>query len=313
MPISSIRSYESEPCYHADSLRLVRMSGSGVLQTSLDAGWRSVLLVRRELPEALESFEMPSTADHHVGLVVRGTSEFSSVHNGRAYRTTKRPGHLTMSAPRQTHRMSWRSLSPERGEVLSVFLPAVYFEEAAEEYRRAGTPVQAEVLCGMGATDGIVAQVMESLSTAAGQGLPDSYADSAARYLATHLLSMAHRWPESTMGRSAGHELTDRRLARVMEYLEHHHREDVSNQQMAEVAGISPFHFTRLFKRKVGCTPHRYLLQLRMQSARKMLRGTDLSVLEVAAACGYANPSHFAAAFCNAFGQNPGEFRGSLG
>jgi AraC family transcriptional regulator len=163
----------------------------------------------------------------------------------------------------------------------------------------------------MGVGDPIVGQVMQSLGAAARDRMPDSYADSAARYLATHLLSTAHRWPESTVSRHPG-ELTDRRLARVMEYLEHHHREDVSNQQMAEVAGISPFHFTRLFKRKVGCTPHRYVLQLRMQSARKMLRGTDLSVLEVAAACGYANPSHFAAAFCNAFGQNPGEFRGSL-
>jgi len=297
--------------FHDSSLRLARASGTGVLESSLDAGWSSLLVVRRGVPLAKESFETPAVEDFHIGLVVRGVSDFTGVHEGRTYTTRKEPGHVTLAAPTETYRMSWKSVSGEPGEVLSVFLPAVYFSEAAEEYRRAGTAMARGAVCAMGVGDPIVGQVMQSLRAAAQDGMPDSYADSAARYLATHLLATAHRWSDATVGRDPG-DLTDRRLARVLEYLEHQHREDVSNQQLAEVAGISPFHFARLFKRKVGCTPHQYVQRLRMQSARKMLRGTDLSVLAVASACGYANASHFAAAFCNAFGQNPGEFRVSL-
>lgn len=299
--------------FHESSLRMATAVSAGAVENSLGAGWNSLLLVRRQVPEARESFETPAVNDFHLGLVVRGVSDFTSLRDGRTYTARKQPGHVTLAAPSETYRMSWQSLTGEPGEVLSVFLPATYFAEAAEEYRRAGTAAVKGSVCAMGVRDPIVGQVVQSLWTAAQEGMPDSYADSAARFLATHLLSTAHRWDGTVTERSAGQELTDRRLARVMDYLEHHHRQDVSNQQLAEVAGISPFHFTRLFKRKVGSTPHRYVLQLRMQSARKLLRGTDLSVLEVAAACGYANPSHFAAAFCRAYGQNPGEFRGSLG
>lgn len=302
-----------QPRFHAESLALVGQFGEGLLQNSVDAGWSSVLLLRRRLPREAEGFETRPTPDRLLGLVARGTTEFGVEERGSVRRFVKHTGLVMATEPLQTHRMSWRTLSDEPYEVVSAFVPQVYFDEAAEEFRRAGTATAMSDYCPAAPNDATVAQVLQSLALAAAQGMPDSYADSAARFLATHLLSTAHHWPESMKERSAGRELTDRRLARVLEHLEHHHREDVSNQQLAELAGISPFHFTRLFKRKVGCTPHRYVQQLRMHSARKMLRGTDLSVLEVATACGYANPSHFAAAFCAAFGVNPGEFRGSLG
>jgi AraC family transcriptional regulator len=302
-----------QPQFDAASLALAGIAGDGLLQSSMEAGWKSMLVLRRRLPREVESFETQPTPDRLLGLVARGTTEFGVVERGVVRRFVKHTGLVMTTEPLQTHRMSWRTLSDEPYEVVSAFVPQVYFDEAAEEFRRAGTVAASSDYCPAGPNDATVAQVLQSLALAAAQGMPDSYADSAARFLATHLLSTSHRWDVAVTERGVGQELTDRRLARVLEYLEHRHREDVSNQQLAEVAGISPFHFTRLFKRKVGCTPHRYVQQLRMQSARKLLRGTDLSVLDVAAACGYANPSHFAAAFCRVFGQNPGEFRGSLG
>lgn len=302
--------------FAAQSLAMAQIAGAGLLASSLEAGWSSVLVARRRFPREAEEVVTIPTPDHMLGLVSRGTTEFVMQGSRCTKKGVKRTGLVMTTAPGRSYRMSWRTLSAEPYEVVSLFLPQRYFDEAAEEMRRAGAETASSEGCEAAPEDGAVAQVLLSLATAAEQGMPDSYADSAARFLATHLLATQHgsvrEAAERSAAASAG-EMTDRRLARVVEFLEERHREDVSNEEMARVAGISPFHFARLFKRRMGVTPHRYVQRLRMRTAREMLRGTDLSVLEVASACGYTNGSHFAAAFCAAFGKNPGEFRSSLG
>ena len=60
---------------------------------------------------------------------------------------------------------------------------------------------------------------------------------------------------------------------------------------LAQLAGRSPFHFTRVFKRSVGVTPHRYVVRLRLQRAIELVRaGSDLP--EIAASTGFADQSH---------------------
>ncbi len=84
----------------------------------------------------------------------------------------------------------------------------------------------------------------------------------------------------------------------------------MSLQTLADESGISLFHFTRLFKTKVGVTPHRHVVLLRMQHARSLLRRTDLSIAEVALVSGYAHFGHFAAVLKREFGLLPKAFRG---
>ena len=91
--------------------------------------------------------------------------------------------------------------------------------------------------------------------------------------------------------------------------MEHNFAHNMTLQTLASEAGISLFHFTRLFKAKVGVTPHRHVVMLRMQHARSLLRCTDLTVAEVALESGYAHLGHFAAAFKREFGLLPKAFR----
>ena len=109
--------------------------------------------------------------------------------------------------------------------------------------------------------------------------------------------------------RSAGNALTDQRLSRVLAFMEHNFAHNMTLQTLASEAGISLFHFTRLFKAKVGVTPHRHVVMLRMQHARSLLRRTDLTIAEVALEAGYAHLGHFAAAFKREFGLLPNAFR----
>jgi AraC-like DNA-binding protein len=85
----------------------------------------------------------------------------------------------------------------------------------------------------------------------------------------------------------------------AQEYLRAHFAEDVSLDDASAAAGLSRFHFLRLFKRTVGVPPHLFLVQLRVEGALREIReGTPMA--EAASAAGFADQSHFAR-WCRAF------------
>ena len=88
-----------------------------------------------------------------------------------------------------------------------------------------------------------------------------------------------------------------------------HMAEDLNLQQLAAQAGLSKFHFHRLFKSAVGVAPSRYHMNLRMDEAKRLLRETKKSVVFVALDVGYANPSHFAQLFRRETGLSPSDYR----
>jgi AraC family transcriptional regulator len=89
-----------------------------------------------------------------------------------------------------------------------------------------------------------------------------------------------------------------------------HVAEDFNLARLAAQAGLSKFHFDRQFKSAVGVSPSRYHINLRMNEARRLLRETKKSVVEVALAVCYADhPSHFAKLFRRETGMSPSDYR----
>lgn len=81
-------------------------------------------------------------------------------------------------------------------------------------------------------------------------------------------------------------------LARLREYVVSHLERPIEVAALARLAGLSPFHFSRVFTRSVGVTPHRYVVQLRLQRAIELLREGRLSLADIAACTGFADQSH---------------------
>lgn len=79
--------------------------------------------------------------------------------------------------------------------------------------------------------------------------------------------------------------------------------------RLAAQAGLSRFHFNRLFKSATGVAPSRYHISLRMDEAKRQLRETKKSVVEIALDVGYATPSHFAQLFRRETGLSPSDYR----
>ena len=85
--------------------------------------------------------------------------------------------------------------------------------------------------------------------------------------------------------------------------------EDMSLSEPAAACGLSPSYFARAFRKSVGTPPHRWLLLQRVLRAKSLLRDPDFSLTDIAAACGFADQSHFTRVFTSIVGASPGAWR----
>lgn len=98
---------------------------------------------------------------------------------------------------------------------------------------------------------------------------------------------------------------------RIITYINEHFAEDISTETLAERSGLSQYHFIRTFKKETGFTPHEYLINTRMATARYLLKTTELSVKDICFNTGFSCES----VFCNAFKKHnhmtPAQYRSS--
>ena len=106
--------------------------------------------------------------------------------------------------------------------------------------------------------------------------------------------------------------LVDRRIRRSVELMHSQLDQDLSLKSLAAASHLSPFHFSRLFKKLTGVTPHNYLAAVRATRAQSLLATTDMSITEIGTRVGYLSASHFTKAFRSSTGTTPREFRKAL-
>jgi len=94
-------------------------------------------------------------------------------------------------------------------------------------------------------------------------------------------------------------------LLRIRRYIDQHLDEPISVDGLANMAGLSRFHFARAFKISTGEAPYRFIQQQRLRRAHDLLRGTNLPITDIAAAVGYDDPGHFAKVFRRFYGTSP--------
>ena len=128
-----------------------------------------------------------------------------------------------------------------------------------------------------------------------------------AQAIAIHL---ARNYAETANeSRSGSPSLPGYKLRQITDWMAENVAEEFNLDRLAAQAGLSKFYFNRLFKSAMGVSPSRYHINLRMDKARRLLRETKKSVVEVALDVGYANPSHFAQLFRRETGLSPSDYR----
>jgi AraC family transcriptional regulator len=137
------------------------------------------------------------------------------------------------------------------------------------------------------------------------------YAQSLATALAVHLLrehsSIGDRGRKELAREGSG--LSPRAVKRAMDYVGDNLTSELSLDEIARAAHLSPRHFSRLFRSSTGLSPHQYVIRERVEKAKGLLLNTDLPVGEVALSCGFSHQGHLSRHFVRLTGVTPSWFR----
>jgi AraC-like DNA-binding protein len=98
-------------------------------------------------------------------------------------------------------------------------------------------------------------------------------------------------------------------LRRARDHADRHYREPLDLDTLAAVAGISKYHFQRLFSATYGVSPAAHLSRRRVERAQDLLRATNLTVTEVCHAVGFTSLGSFSSRFRELVGETPSEFQ----
>lgn len=271
-----------------------------------EAGWTSMLIHECASPSRMDtSFETLATPDPAVKLLLAASNRWmiKAAHGWQRHDVTK--GSLCFTRPEETHRLRWQQRDGEALRMMHVYIPESTLRGVADEMTAVKGRDRASATA-MFFDDRVVSNLIMAAAQAARGGAPDTYAQSAAILIAFHLQAgnggFDHAW------RSHAH-ITDQRLLRVLDFIEANYDQPLSLEALAAEAGLSRYHFAMVFRRAVGNSPHEHVREVRLRCARVMLRSTTRSVLDIALSCGFANASHFAAAFRADCGESPSSYR----
>jgi len=116
---------------------------------------------------------------------------------------------------------------------------------------------------------------------------------------------------ELSSGTSPERSAEEDGIKRVTTYLTENFGQKITLEEMADMAGLSPYHFNRKYKKETGVTPHQFLLSTRISAAKYSLSNTSLTISEIAISCGFIDESAFCYCFKKREGITPNEYRKS--
>jgi transcriptional regulator GlxA family with amidase domain len=145
--------------------------------------------------------------------------------------------------------------------------------------------------------------------------IADDHGEELANAVADQMIYSSIRTDQDTQRLSVPTRIGVRhpKLSQVIQMMEQNIEEPISPATLAKNVGMSTRQLERLFRRYLSRSPKRYYMELRLQKARNLLMQTDMSVINVALACGFASPSHFSKCYRAHYSTTPYRERGSHG
>jgi AraC family transcriptional regulator len=288
-----------------------RYLGGEVLADSATLKWPGLFARRYRFPRVVDGFLVPATAEPLITCHLSGSAEFQERDIGGAWVPRQvRRGYIFVTGSKTPYELRWRS-------PLGAEIDVIHIHLGLDQCLAAFEMVYQDKAGAIGVTDFFGRdQTLAHLCFACAEMLATRTAGNSKRVVAfAHLLAIhiaekytniASQRPDHRGG------LPIARLRKIEDYVREHLAESISTETLAELAELSPFHFSRVFKQATGITPLQFVTRERMLQAQQLIRETSRSLIEIALEVGYTSPSHFAQVFRRTVGMAPTQFRNAL-
>jgi AraC family transcriptional regulator len=281
-----------------EHLQGLRRLPRGITAYGIEPGWN--IPVARVVTTVIDEVWFRGF-DHYVLMLHLGGARIRRL-DDRRFRRAARRGTVSLQAPGSTGR--FRATEPVGVDYASLYFRQSLIDECAD-----GLGIRPAPLADFFADRPPL--VEQSVRLYAARTLDDANTptaiemDTRGYLVALSLLrtTPAPLPPPATLGRS--------RLARVTELIDARMAEQLYLSDLADAAGLSPFHFARAFRAETGLPPATWLMRRRMERADELLTTTRLGIAEIAAETGFSSQSHLTRRYHAHYGLTPGARRRS--
>ena len=262
-------------------------------------------------PSVEESVIVPAVAEPRMVRIVSGAAVVEERELGGSWSKSRvEVGDFFLTASQSPYEVRWRAFGPDPLSSMHLYLALPVFNRAIDEAFQ-NDPGVMRLRDVSGFKDNFLSVLLEELlkevlSNRRGSSL---FVEGIAQSLAGHLV---RTYADETTSEYKG-GLPGFRLRKVRDLMVNHLEDEFSLIRLAREAGMSEFHFSRAFKRTTGFKPSQYFINLRMERARRLLRETNRSIIEIGLNVGYTSPSHFSRTFHREVGISPSRYRRSYG
>lgn len=273
--------------------------------TSYEQGWSSASLEYHFQPVG----ETPKLClDHYVIAIFLGhrfqlEHQIDGVAKGRLQTEIYYKGGMTLISMPHSYWARWRQ--PTEAIMLNL-KPELLLHNAAQML----AVEQVELLSRTSVYDPLILEIALALKADLESCRPGGrlYAETLTNALTVHLLRNYSSHHHKALRPLGSWSLSATPLKLVIDYINDYLDQELSLEELAAIAQLSPYHFCRSFKGYTGLTPHQYVIRQRVDRAKLLLKDGKMGISEVAIACGFTHQSHLNRHFKRLTGVTPKKF-----
>lgn len=269
--------------------------------------WKDLLVNIHTRSGGIEHQLVPAVPEPHIVWLIQGEVHLEEREIGGNWMPVSvSAGDLFLTSSAEAYEIRLRDVGAQPSIIMQVYVGLPLLLEANREI--SGQEVLPQLAEFSGGRDDVVLSLLELLRRELLSDRPASptFVQSLGRALAIHLV---RTYAHDSISRTRAAQLTAFQLQELDQFLSANLDRNLQVADLAARVGLSEFHFSRLFKKATGLSPSRYLVRLRMSEARRLLRETNQSILDICLEVGYSSPSHFNQVFRRESGVTPGDYR----
>jgi len=270
----------------------------GTVLKANSAGWRGITVELHRIP----STEFPEhyIEGHRLMVQVGAPTTFEWKEGNQWRQTQLQPGDFCLQSHGEINTPRWHNPL----EFLAIALEPAFVNQIFHDTK---APDKISFQQRWGGFDPVIAQFATRMSRELESGFGGAlYSESMGLAFALHLLEQ-HGERTSKLPRPRG-RLSSLQLKQVLDFIHDYLTDELSLVDLATQANLSAYHFARLFKQSIGLSPHQYVLQNRVERARRLIESGHLTLTDIGFQVGFYDQAHFTKAFKQLVGVSPKVF-----